>query len=151
MRLPVRCILTVSRRWHSTSRRHFPPCARVRCLTGFPALKVLLLETGGGWIAYFLERLDAKHRHLGWRTGLKHSPSEYFRRQCWISFDPDESTIPAMVERCGADKFMWASDFPHFDASPRALAETRAAIAPLSASDQRKILGDNVAQAYGLS
>jgi len=117
----------------------------------FPELKVLLLETGGGWIAHFLERLDAKHRHLSWRTGLKLSPSEYFRRQCWISFDPDETTIPAMVERCGADKFMWASDFPHFDASPRALQETREAIAPLSASDQQKILGDNVAQAYGLS
>jgi len=117
----------------------------------FPQLKVLLLETGGGWIAHFLERLDAKHKLLSWKTGLKHYPSEYFHRQCWISFDPDETTIPAMVKHCGADKFIWASDFPHFDASPAAVEETKEAISSLPASDQRLILGDNVARIYGLS
>ena len=117
----------------------------------FPQLKVLLLETGGGWIAHFLERLDAKHKLLSWKTGLKHSPSEYFRRQCWISFDPDETTIPAMVQHCGADKFIWASDFPHFDASPTAVEETKAAISSLSKSDQQLILGENVARIYNLS
>ncbi len=116
----------------------------------FPQLKVLLLETGGGWIAHFLERLDAKHKLLSWKTGLKHYPSEYFRRQCWISFDPHETTIPAMVKHCGADKFIWASDFPHFDASPAAVAETKAAISSLSPSEQQLILGDNVARIYNL-
>jgi predicted TIM-barrel fold metal-dependent hydrolase len=117
----------------------------------FPQLKISLLETGAGWIAHFLERLDAKHRLLGWKTGLKHPPSEYFRRQCWISFDPDETTIPDMVRRYGADRFMWASDFPHFDASPAAVRETRESVASLPASDQQRILGDNVAQVYNLS
>jgi predicted TIM-barrel fold metal-dependent hydrolase len=116
----------------------------------FPQLKVLLLETGGGWIAHFLERLDAKHKLLSWKTGLQHYPSEYFRRQCWISFDPDETTIPAMVKHCGADKFIWASDFPHFDASPAAVEETKAAISSLPACEQQLILGDNVARIYNL-
>ena len=117
----------------------------------FPQLKVLLLETGGGWIAHFLERLDAKHKLLSWKTGLKQYPSEYFRRQCWISFDPDETTIPEMVKHCGADKFIWASDFPHFDASPKAVEETKEAISSLPQSDQQLILGGNVAQVYNLS
>jgi predicted TIM-barrel fold metal-dependent hydrolase len=125
------------------------------CLGGvfdrFPELKVLLPETGAGWIAHFLERLDDKYKHLGWKTDMKDKPSNYFRRQCWISLDPDETTIPAMVERCGADRFIWASDFPHFDASPEPVEETRKAIASLSKSDQKKILGDNAAVAYGLS
>jgi predicted TIM-barrel fold metal-dependent hydrolase len=117
----------------------------------FPRLKVLLLETGGGWIAHFLERMDAKHKLLSWKTGLKHYPSEYFKRQCWISFDPDETTIPAMVKHCGADRFIWASDFPHFDASPAAVEETKAAISSLTPSEQQLILGDNVAHIYQLS
>jgi predicted TIM-barrel fold metal-dependent hydrolase len=117
----------------------------------FPRLKVLLLETGGGWIAHFLERLDAKHKLLGWKTDMKHKPSEYFRRQCWISFDPDETTLPAMVERCGADRFLWASDFPHFDASPEPVKEVKEAIGLLPIGVQQKILGDNAAEAYHLA
>ena len=56
-----------------------------------------------------------------------------------------------MVKHCGADKFIWASDFPHFDASPAAVEETKEAISSLPASDQQLILGDNVARIYGLS
>jgi uncharacterized protein len=68
-----------------------------------------------------------------------------------ISFDPDETTIPAMVKHCGAEKFIWASDFPHFDASPAAVEETKTAISSLTRSEQQLILGDNVAHIYQLS
>ena len=117
----------------------------------FPQLKVLLLETGGGWIAHFLERLDTKHKLLGWKTDMKQKPSEYFHRQCWISFDPDETTLPAMIKHCGAEKFLWASDFPHFDASPEPVKEVKEAVAALPVSVQQKILGDNAAEAYQLT
>jgi uncharacterized protein len=117
----------------------------------FPRLKVLLLETGCGWIAHFLERLDAKHKFLGWKTDMKHKPSEYFRRQCWISADPDETTLPAMMEHCGADRFLWASDFPHFDASPEPVKEVKETIASMPADIQQRILGDNAADAYQLA
>jgi hypothetical protein len=60
-------------------------------------LKVLLLETGYGWTAHFLERLDAKYKFLGWKTDMKQKPSDYFRRQCWISFDLDETTLPGFT------------------------------------------------------
>ena len=117
----------------------------------FPKLRIVLLETGGGWIAHLLERMDSKYRRIGYKTGLKMLPTEYFKRQCWISFDPDETTIPDMVKRYGADKFMWATDFPHWDASPAALEESKAAIASLPKGDQQKILGDNAAQVFNIS
>jgi hypothetical protein len=49
---------------------------------------------------------------------LEMLPSEYFRRQCWISFDPDESMLAftANSPLCGADRIIWASDHPHPDA-----------------------------------
>ena len=34
------------------------------------------------------------------------TPSEYFRRQCLISADPDESVTAQMVEHLGADYFV---------------------------------------------
>ena len=45
-------------------------------------------------------------------------PSEYLRRQCWISFDPDEAMLAftAKSPLVGADRIIWASDYPHPDA-----------------------------------
>lgn len=117
----------------------------------FPRLRLFLLETGAGWIAHAMERWDSKYKKVGYKAGLKLLPSEYFRRQCWISFDPDETTVPFMAKMYGADRFVWASDFPHWDASLHAVQETKEAIASLPKDDQQKILGDNVAQAYRLS
>ena len=53
--------------------------------------------------------------------------------------------------RCGAERFLWASDFPHFDASPESVKEVKEAIASLPAGIQQRILGDNAAEAYQLS
>jgi predicted TIM-barrel fold metal-dependent hydrolase len=116
----------------------------------FPTLRIVLLETGAGWIAHLLERMDAKYNKLGFLTGLKHLPSEYFKRQCWISFDPDETTLPALVQRYGAEKFFWASDYPHFDAVLGAVPEVKERIVSLPAAAQRRILGDNVVEVYNL-
>jgi predicted TIM-barrel fold metal-dependent hydrolase len=85
----------------------------------FPQLRVIVLESGGGWIGYWLDRIDAVYGHtfIGQRVPLEHKPSDYFRDRIWISCDPDERTIPALVERFG-NRFLWASDFPHADHTP---------------------------------
>ena len=85
--------------------------------------------------------------------GLKLRPSEYFRRQCWISFDPDESLLAftANSPLCGADRIVWASDYPHADARfPGVTEELEEAIAPLGASAQAAIAGKNAVALYGL-
>ena len=83
----------------------------------FPKLKLIILELGAGWIGYWLDRLDGvvTSTYIGGRAPLKHKPSDYFRRQVWISADPDERTIPALLQLYGADRFFWASDYPHPD------------------------------------
>ncbi len=49
----------------------------------FPRLKVLVLESGGGWIGYWLDRIDAVYGHtfIGTRVPLEHKPSDYFRER----------------------------------------------------------------------
>jgi predicted TIM-barrel fold metal-dependent hydrolase len=91
----------------------------------FPELEVLVLESGGGWIGYWLDRIDAVYGHTfaGQRVPLERKPSDYFRERVWISCDPDERTIPALAERYGADRFLWASDFPHADHTPEYLTD----------------------------
>jgi predicted TIM-barrel fold metal-dependent hydrolase len=83
-----------------------------------PGLRVAFLESGTGWLPYWLDRLDD---HVSWMSatetaGLSLSASEYFSRQCAISTDPEDRLAAFTAARVGADHLLWASDFPHPDA-----------------------------------
>ena len=56
------------------------------------------LESGGGWIAPWLDRMDRHFDDQGFNdSGLSMRPSELFQRNCWISFEPVEGSL----ERAG--------------------------------------------------
>ena len=119
----------------------------------FPRLKVVVLESGGGWIGYWLDRIDAVYGHtfIGTRVPLEHKPSDYFRRQCWISGDPDERAVAGVIPFVGEDRFFWASDFPHADHPPDYVPNLERLVAMLPESARPKILGENVRRCYGLN
>ena len=82
----------------------------------FPKLKIAFLESGCGWLPFWLHRM---HEHFEKRPHRCHGsrPTDHvLRRQCMISCDPDEATIPAVVDFIGEDYVCWASDYPHWDA-----------------------------------
>lgn len=118
----------------------------------FPRIKVVVLESGAGWAGYLLNRMDAVYdsplgdtvRHL------KEKPSFYFYRNCWISGDPDEKAFGHVVDFVGADKFFWASDFPHPDHPDNYMRELCELVEPMADDTRQKIIGDNAARVYGL-
>jgi predicted TIM-barrel fold metal-dependent hydrolase len=118
-----------------------------------PALRVAFLESGSGWLPYWLERMDS-HWDT-WRgvlppLGMK--PSEYFRRQCVISTEPDDEVVDTVVTHVGDDYIIWASDYPHPDAHfPGAVTKTLESMASVSEDSRRKILATNAARLYSLS
>ena len=118
----------------------------------FPKLKLLILESGAGWLPSWLDRLDhvteVVYPHRFEDRSLK--PSEYFQRQCWVSMDPDDTTASWIASQLGADKILWASDYPHDDAYPDPVNELKGNIKDLSEEDQRRILGGNAIDAYSL-
>lgn len=118
----------------------------------FPRLRAVVLESGAGWIGYWLDRGDAIYRRtaLGGTVQLKEKPSYYFKRQCYISADPDERSIAAMTRLVGEDRFFWASDYPHPDHPGDYLEELRGMVEGMTTSARRGVLGENVARAYGL-
>jgi predicted TIM-barrel fold metal-dependent hydrolase len=79
---------------------------------------------------------------------LKEKPSFYFKRNVWISADPDESVLPAIVELMGEDKFFWASDFPHPDHTGDYIKEVEELAGKLAPPARRKVLGENVMRVY---
>ena len=125
-------------------------CAGV--LEQYPRLRVAFLEAGGGWIAYWLARLDEFYDKIGHMVPqAKLKPSEYFRRQCFCSCEPDDMALKAATA-LGVDEYlMWASDYPHYDCVfPGAVAELREQCAVLPEDARQKIMGTNAARCYGL-
>ncbi|HXR24915.1 MAG TPA: amidohydrolase family protein [Candidatus Binataceae bacterium] len=118
----------------------------------FPRLRTVVLESGAGWIGYWLDRGDAIYRRtgLGGTVQLKERPSYYFKRQCYISGDPDERSIAPLTKIVAEDRFFWASDYPHPDHPGDYIEELRGMVEGMSSSARRGVLGENVARAYNL-
>ena len=115
-----------------------------------PRLRCTVLESGATWIAAWLDRMDHKFEVMRSITPTSMKPSDYFFRQCLVSADPDETVIAPIIEAVGSDYFVWASDYPHIDASFGVVGEIRSRLAPLRAEDQAKVMGLNAQRFYGL-
>jgi predicted TIM-barrel fold metal-dependent hydrolase len=120
-----------------------------------PRLRVAFLESGVGWVPYFVHRL-AEHReklpHL-LPGGISDPRDLVARGQCWFSFEADEPLLATYVEHLGDDSLVYASDYPHWDSDfPGTVDEVRrrAAAAGLSAGSTAKVLGGNAALLYAL-
>lgn len=122
-------------------------------LERFPRLRVAFLEAGGGWVAYWLARLDEFYEKIGHMVpAIRMKPSEYFRRQCFCSCEPDDLALKTAAA-LGSDKFlMWASDYPHYNCKfPGAVEELREHCGALPEDSQRMVMGENAARCYGLA
>jgi predicted TIM-barrel fold metal-dependent hydrolase len=92
-----------------------------------------------------------EHPKLGrYMSEISMRPSDYFHRQCVVTCDPGDHTIPLAVAGLGAEKVLFATDYPHFDSGGGAVNEFLA-VENISAADQRRILWDNAAQFFGLA
>jgi predicted TIM-barrel fold metal-dependent hydrolase len=117
-----------------------------------PGLKVAVLECGGGWIAHWMDRLDEFTESYRWQLlGLSAKPSEYFRRQGFVSFDPGEHTMGTLATLIGSDAMVWASDFPHSDAKyPGVVGELREHSVDMTGPARAALFGENALRLYGI-
>jgi predicted TIM-barrel fold metal-dependent hydrolase len=119
----------------------------------FPRLRVAFLEANVGWLPFWLERLD-EHWELTPEQApiIDRKPSEYFLSgRCFIGCDPDESTIPAVINALGEDVIVYASDYCHWDCRFPDTVKIIAERNDLSASAKEKILSKNPARLYNLN
>jgi predicted TIM-barrel fold metal-dependent hydrolase len=117
-----------------------------------PKLRVGFLESGGGWIAPWLDRMDRHFDDQGFNdSGLKTRPSEIFQRNCWISFEPVEGGLHYLADYIGPHKIMWATDYPHpdgfFPGAPKMIEKQ---LAGLSAETKRQVMAGGAMGFYGL-
>jgi predicted TIM-barrel fold metal-dependent hydrolase len=116
-----------------------------------PRLRVAFLESGGGWIAGWLDRMDRHFDDKGFNdSGLSMRPSDLFQRNCWISFEPVERSLSVLADYIGPHKILWATDYPHpdgfFPGAPKMIADRP----ELSAKTKAAILGGGARGFYKL-
>ena len=81
-----------------------------------PDFKLVLGESGIGWIPYVLERLAFEHKNYGGMIDIPLSmdPRELFKRQMYATFQ-EEAIGVKLIPEIGVDNVMWAADYPHAD------------------------------------
>ena len=79
----------------------------------FPRLRAGTIEAMVGWVGEWLERLDYRFKYMGHTSKMKRPASEYFRRNIWISADPEERMFPLILKFAGDERFFIGSDYPH--------------------------------------
>jgi uncharacterized protein len=131
-------IASLSLLWHGVCDRH-------------PKIRFGFMESGGGWIAGWLDRMDRHYEDKEMHdTGLSMAPSELFRRNCWISFEPVEQSLTPLADYLGPTKILWATDYPHsdgfFPGAPKLIQDR-----PLSPETKAGILAGGAMAFYGLS
>lgn len=118
-----------------------------------PGLRAGLVESGIGFVPWLLETMDyvTNVHHFFVRPQLPERPSDYFRRQCFATFQEDHVGL-ALVEQLNlVDNVMWANDYPHHEGSwPHSAAAVERQMSHLSADARAKILGLNAARVFNL-
>jgi len=115
----------------------------------FPELKVVFFECSAEWILYWMHRMDDDWewaKDFPQISGmLKKAPSEYIRRNCWVTCEADEADLERPIRELGEDRILMASDYPHFDSEyPHTVSSIRER-KDLTARQKDKILGENAA------
>src|SRR5690606_29098252 len=113
---------------------------------------IVLIESGFGWMPALGWRLDrAWERMRDEVPHLRMPPSSYLRKHFWVSTQPIEEPerpehLLDTVDWMGADRIMFASDYPHWDFDDPRLALPSA----LGPERKRAILCGNARALYNL-
>jgi uncharacterized protein len=122
-------------------------------LARHPGLNVAFLEANCSWVPWLIWRADEGYEREGdiFMPDLDMLPSEYFKRQVWVSVEPDEAPARYTIEEFGCDQLVFSTDYPHGDSKYPEAVSSFLKLESLSDEAKRKILWDNCARFYGVA
>jgi predicted TIM-barrel fold metal-dependent hydrolase len=114
-----------------------------------PNMRVVLGESGIGWLPYVLERMDDEWHERFTHLELTMPPSGYWQRQMFATFQNDEAGL-LLADRIGVNTLMWGNDFPHGDGVwPDSMAVIEKQFADVPESTRRAVTYENAKALYG--
>jgi len=119
-------------------------------LERYPNIRISFGESGIGWIAYALDRMDFEWEDRFRDLGLTMKPSDYWRRQCKATFQFDKIGTK-LIDDIGVESLMWGSDYPHPDGVwPESSKYIEEQFGHLPKDVVHKITCENAGKFYGL-
>jgi predicted TIM-barrel fold metal-dependent hydrolase len=121
-------------------------------LERFPSLQIVAAESDIGWMPHWMQRMDHGTEKFAAMMDVQLSmqPSEYVRRQVWLTF-MDDAIGASTLNEIGADTFMWGSDFPHADSTwPNSQAVIDKNLVGVDDDIAAKVLRTNAAKLYAI-
>jgi predicted TIM-barrel fold metal-dependent hydrolase len=96
------------------------------------------------------DRLDTEYADRGKSLNFKLKPSDYFRRQGYVTYQQDQFLEP-IIPLIGEDNIIWGADYPHPDCIwPGSRDTLDRNMANISPAVRRKITSENVTRLYQL-
>lgn len=114
----------------------------------FPNLKVGFFECSASWMLYWMDRMEFGYDNLkqDYAPYLSLRPSEYVRRNIWLTVESNESCLPEAIEEVGASHLMMSSDYPHWDTGWPGCVREMAERSDIAAADRDRIMCHNIAE-----
>jgi uncharacterized protein len=80
----------------------------------FPKLKVVFVEPGIAWVAWWLDTVDDMVGRQGYQyPAITEKPSYYFHRNIHLTFIDESLGLHRMRDVIGVPNILWSTDFPH--------------------------------------
>jgi predicted TIM-barrel fold metal-dependent hydrolase len=116
-----------------------------------PKLQVVFAEGGIAWVPPALQDAEAQWDNFrGILDPIAHRPSHYWHEHCFATFQNDRLGL-SQIDVIGADRVLWASDFPHSEGSWGYGRNSMKAVVDAVGEDRaRLILGENAIQLFSL-
>ena len=84
----------------------------------FPRLKVVFFECSAEWILFWMHRMDDDYewaKDFSQLTGhLSMAPSEYVKRNCYVTCEADERDLATPIRELGEDRIFLATGLSAF-------------------------------------
>ncbi|MFM5908298.1 MAG: amidohydrolase family protein [Novosphingobium sp.] len=123
-------------------------------LDKYPNLKIGLIESGAGWVPFWLEGME--HQLDEYRTlvnrKLQKRPKEYFAQNFWVSFWFETVALTKLLDEIGDDRLLFETDYPHPTSLYPGVQDKLVSVLGDKPYDVRKrVLQDNAFGLYNLS
>jgi predicted TIM-barrel fold metal-dependent hydrolase len=118
-----------------------------------PDLVFVLTESRADWVPARLAFLDGVYddqlfAHV--KDTVKHKPSEYWNRQCYVAASFMSRDEALLRHRIGLDRLLWGADYPHYEGTwPHTERWLKEALGGVPTAEVRTILAENPAKVFG--